>query len=195
MPGEQVLLDLNVLAGDSDYFALGAYDLAPGQDLLLYSTDHDGSEQYTMRVRDLRTGDRPRRRDPRDHLRHPRGRATTPFFYVRPDAAMRPHQVWRHERRHRRPSDDVLVYEDPDERFFVGVGLSLTEAVGAHLVRLEGDLRGAPHPGRRPHRARRASCSRASRASSTTSPTRRARRRRPLRHPHQRRRRRELQAR
>ena len=34
----------------------GAYDLAPGQDLLLYSTDHDGSERYTMRVRDLRTG-------------------------------------------------------------------------------------------------------------------------------------------
>ena len=57
MPGEQVLLDLNVLAGDSDYFSLGAYDLAPGQDLLLYSTDHDGSERYTMRIRDLRTGD------------------------------------------------------------------------------------------------------------------------------------------
>ena len=57
MPGEEVLLDLNVLAGDSDYFALGAYDLAPWQDLLLYSTDHDGSERYTMRIRDLRTGD------------------------------------------------------------------------------------------------------------------------------------------
>ena len=55
VPGEQVLLDLNALAGDSDYFALGVYDLAPGQDLLLYSTDHDGSEKYTMRVRDLRT--------------------------------------------------------------------------------------------------------------------------------------------
>src|SRR6188768_3552989 len=56
VPGEEILLDLNVLAGDSDYFALGAYDLAPSQDLLLYSTDHDGSEKYTMRVRDLRTG-------------------------------------------------------------------------------------------------------------------------------------------
>ena len=29
MPGEEITLDLNVLAGDSDYFALGAYDLAP----------------------------------------------------------------------------------------------------------------------------------------------------------------------
>src|SRR3546814_16571875 len=50
VPGEEVLLDMNVLAGESDYFAMGAYDIAPGQDLLLYSTDHDGSERSTMRV-------------------------------------------------------------------------------------------------------------------------------------------------
>ena len=120
-----MLLDLNVLAGDSDYFALGAYDLAPGQDLLLYSTDHDGSEKYTMRVRDLRTGD-----DLDDVIPETTyGSAwagDTTFFYVRPDATMRPYQVWRHEVG-TPADDDVLVYEDPDERFFVTVGLSLTE--------------------------------------------------------------------
>ena len=125
LPGEEVLLDLNVLAGDSDYFALGTYDLAPGQDLLLYSTDHDGSEKYTMRVRDLRTGD-----DLDDVIPETTyGSAwagDTTFFYVRPDASMRPFQVWRHEVG--TPADaDVLVYEDPDERFFVTVGLSLTD--------------------------------------------------------------------
>jgi oligopeptidase B len=125
MPGEEVLLDMNVLAGDSDYFAMGAYDLAPSQDLLLYSTDHDGSERYTMRVRDLRTGT-----DLDDLIPETTygsawaGDAT--FFYVRQDAAMRPHQVWRHSVG-TAPEDDVLVYEDPDERFFVTVGLSLTE--------------------------------------------------------------------
>jgi oligopeptidase B len=125
LPGEQVLLDLNVLAGDSDYFSLGAYDLAPGQDLLLYSTDHDGSEKYTMRVRDLRTG-----KDLDDVVRDTTYTSAwagdSTFFYVRPDAAMRPHQVWRHEVG-TRAEEDVLVYEDPDERFFVTVGLSLTE--------------------------------------------------------------------
>ena len=39
---------------------------------------------------------------------------------------MRPYQVWRHEVGGP-PADDVLVYEDLDERFFVSVGLSLTE--------------------------------------------------------------------
>ena len=126
VPGEEVLLDMNVLAGDSDYFGMGAYDLAPGQDLLLYSTDHDGSERYTMRVRDLRTGT-----DLADVIPETTygtawaGDAT--FFYVRQDAAMRPHQVWRHTIG-TDPAEDVLVYEDTDERFFVSVGLSLTEA-------------------------------------------------------------------
>ena len=126
IPGEQVLLDLNVLAGDGDYFALGAYDLAPSQDLLLYSTDHDGSEKYTLRVRDLRTGT-----DLDDVISETTyGSAwagDSTFFYVRPDASMRPFQVWRHEVG-TPPTGDVLVYEDLDERFFVGVGLSLTEA-------------------------------------------------------------------
>jgi len=126
VPGEEVLLDLNVLAGDSDYFALGAYDLAPSQDLLLYATDHDGSEQYTMRIRDLRTGtDLPDQIERTTYGTAWAGDDTV--FYVRPDDTMRPFQVWRHTVG-TGPTDDVLVYEDADERFFVTVGLSLTEA-------------------------------------------------------------------
>jgi oligopeptidase B len=126
MPGEEVLLDMNVLAGDSDYFGMGAYDLAPGQDLLVYSTDYDGSERFTMRIRDLRTGTDL----PEEILETSYGTAwagDSTVFYVRTDAAMRPHQVWRHTVG-TDPAEDVLVYEDPDERFFVSVGLSLTEA-------------------------------------------------------------------
>jgi oligopeptidase B len=126
MPGEEVLLDLNVLAGDSDYFGMGVYDLAPGQDLLLYSTDHDGSEKYTLRIRDLRTGLDLDEVIP-DTTYGSAWAGDTTVFYVRPDAAMRPHQVWRHTVG-TDPGEDVLVFEDPDERFFVSVGLSLTEA-------------------------------------------------------------------
>jgi oligopeptidase B len=125
VPGEEVLLDMNVLAGDSDYFGMGAYDLAPGQDLLLYSTDHDGSERYLMRVRDLRTGTDLDDEIP-DTTYGSAWAGDSTFFYVRQDAAMRPHQVWRHTVGSS-PADDVLVYEDTDERVFVTVGLSLTE--------------------------------------------------------------------
>ncbi len=126
VPGEQVLLDLNVLAGDSDYFALGAYDLAPSQDLLLYSTDHDGSERYTMRIRDLRTDTDLDDVIP-DTFYGSAWAGDTTVFYVRNDATMRPYQVWRHEVG-TPTADDALVFEEPDERYYVSVGLSLTEA-------------------------------------------------------------------
>ena len=56
-PDEQVLLDENELAGDSDYFAIGAFDVSLDHRWLAYSTDYDGSEKYTLRIRDLSTGD------------------------------------------------------------------------------------------------------------------------------------------
>ncbi|MDQ2648543.1 MAG: S9 family peptidase [Actinomycetota bacterium] len=123
--GEEVMLDLNVLAGQSDYFAIGALDLSPSQDLLVYSTDYDGSEEFELRVRDLRTGEDLADVVP-DTTYGTAWAGDRTFFYVRQDAAQRPHQVWRHELG-TPADDDVLVYEDPDERFFVSVGLSSTE--------------------------------------------------------------------
>src|SRR3981081_1299535 len=54
--GEIVLLDENQAAGDSDYFALGVFDISPDHDLLAYAVDLSGGERYTLRFRDLNTG-------------------------------------------------------------------------------------------------------------------------------------------
>src|SRR5690606_23885624 len=45
------------------------------------------------------------------------------LFYTRVDDAWRPHQVWRHELGTAADAD-VLVHDEPDERFFVGVSAS-----------------------------------------------------------------------
>ncbi len=58
-----MLLDENELAGDSPYFALGGFAITPSHDLLAYAVDFTGGERYTLRFRDLRTGEGPRRRD------------------------------------------------------------------------------------------------------------------------------------
>ena len=50
------------------------------------------------------------------------------LFYVVPDEAMRPYQVWRH-RLGTPQADDVLVLQEDDERFFLGVELSRSEEV------------------------------------------------------------------
>ncbi|MCU1387803.1 MAG: Protease [Ilumatobacteraceae bacterium] len=121
---EQTLLDENVEADGHDYFSLGAFDVSPDHRLLAWSSDVDGSERYTMRIRDLDTGT-----DLDDTLEDTTwgGCAWSAdnrhLFYVKPDDAMRPFQVWRHELGTSQDAD-VLVVEDDDERFFVSVDLS-----------------------------------------------------------------------
>ncbi|MEO1083635.1 MAG: S9 family peptidase [Acidobacteriota bacterium] len=111
------LLDLNALAGDG-YLALGACRVSPDERLLAYSVDRNGSELYELRVRDLEAGveladripDIARGGEWSDDSRY--------FFYVTRDAAHRPYRVYRH--RLGTPStEDVLIFEEPDERFFL----------------------------------------------------------------------------
>lgn len=118
---EEVILDQNALAAGSDSFALGVFDVSPDHRVLAYATDLDGDEKYALRFRDLATGE-----DLADRVEDVTyGSAWSAdgrtLFYVLPDAAMRPFQVWRHALG-TDAADDVLVHEVSDERFFVSVG-------------------------------------------------------------------------
>ena len=57
IPGEQVLLDENVEAEGHDFFSLGAASSASTAHTLAYSVDVLGDERYTLRFKDLRTGE------------------------------------------------------------------------------------------------------------------------------------------
>jgi oligopeptidase B len=145
---ETVLLDENLEAEGADFFSVGAFSVSPSGELLAWSSDDDGSERYTLRIRDLTTG-----ADREDVVLDTTwaGVAWTSdsdhVFYVKPDEQMRPFQVWRH-RLGSAQADDVLVYEDLDERFFVGVDRSRSGewilihsdskiSAEAHLVRAD----------------------------------------------------------
>ncbi len=121
---DQVLLDENTEANGHDYFSLGAFDVSLDHRLLAWSCDTDGSERYTMRIRDLATGN-----ELDDVITDTTwggcawSHDATVVFYVKPDEAMRPYQVWRH-RLGTDQSQDQLVFEDLDERYFVSVELT-----------------------------------------------------------------------
>jgi len=121
---EQVLLDENREAEGHDFFDLNTFDVSPDHALLAWSSDTDGGERYVTRVRDLVTGD-----DLADTLVNTSWAGTAwshdnqYLFYVQSDEAMRPNQVWRH-RLGTAQADDVLVFEDADERFFVTIDLT-----------------------------------------------------------------------
>ncbi|WP_433053360.1 S9 family peptidase [Dactylosporangium sp. CS-033363] len=125
LPGEEVLLDGNALAGDSDFFALGTFDLSVDGNLLAYSTDFSGDERFTLRVKDLSTGeDRP---DVIENVFYGSAWSAdgSTLFYTTVDDAWRPNRVWRHAMG--TTGDDALVFEEPDERFWVGIELTRSE--------------------------------------------------------------------
>ncbi|MSO15692.1 MAG: S9 family peptidase [Ilumatobacteraceae bacterium] len=121
---DNVLIDENIEADGHDYFSLGAFEVSNNTRLLAWSSDTDGGEYFTLHIRDTETNT-----DSLDVI------SETAFggvawstndqwlFYVTPDEQMRPWQVWRHQVG-TDVTDDVLVYEDADERFFVGVAAS-----------------------------------------------------------------------
>ena len=126
MAADTTLLDENVEADGHEYFALGAYDVSPSHQLLAYAVDFDGSEEYELRFRDLRTGaDLPERIE-RVYYGTAWAAGSDVLFYVRPDDQMRPFQIWRH-RLGTEVADDVLVLQEDDERFFVSVELTRDE--------------------------------------------------------------------
>jgi oligopeptidase B len=122
----EIVLDENDLAAGTDFFALGVFDVSPDHSTLAYATDTDGSERYRLRFRDLGRGaDLP---EIIENVQYGSAWATDnqTFFYVRPDEATRPYQVWRHVLG-TDPGTDVLVFEEPDERFFVSTGLTRSQ--------------------------------------------------------------------
>ncbi|MFI5502926.1 S9 family peptidase [Nocardia asteroides] len=124
--GEEVLLDSNVLAEGLDFFALGAFSLSHDGTRLAYSVDSTGDERYTLRIKDLSTGDLLP-----DEVVGAAPGATwsldgTHIFYQTVDESWRPDTVWRH--RVGTGSDaDVTVFHEPDERYWVSVGATRSE--------------------------------------------------------------------
>ncbi|MBB5829477.1 S9 family peptidase [Micromonospora carbonacea] len=126
LDGEEVLLDGNLLAEGHDFFSLGAFDVSPDGRWLAYSTDFSGDERFTLRVKDLGTGEVLADEVPGTFYGTAWSADASVLFYVTVDDAWRPHRVWRH--RIGTPStEDVVVYQEDDERFWVGVELTRSE--------------------------------------------------------------------
>jgi oligopeptidase B len=126
LDGEQVLLDGNELAGDSPFFSMGAFDVSPDGRLLAYSTDLSGDERFTMRFKDLQTGETAPDEIPDTFYGSAWSADASALFYITVDDAWRPYRVWRHLIG-TPAADDVIVFEETDEKFNVGVGLARSQ--------------------------------------------------------------------
>jgi oligopeptidase B len=120
---EEVLLDVNELAKGLKF--LSAFPLGTSDDhnLLAYMTDTTGFREYYLSIKDLRTG-----KLIEDKLAKIAGFTWSAdnktIFYVTEDAAKRAHKLFRHTLGEPKEKD-VLVYEEKDELYRLGVGRTL----------------------------------------------------------------------
>jgi oligopeptidase B len=126
IPDEQVLLDENIEADGHDFFSLGASGVSLDGNILAYSVDVVGDERYTLRFKDLRTGELYS-----DEIVGIGGGVTwaadnRTVYYTTVDDAWRPDTVWRHHLGSGAP--DEAVYHEPDERFWLAVGRTRSNA-------------------------------------------------------------------
>jgi oligopeptidase B len=114
---EEVLLDVNELAKGQKFMSLGEYGVSDDGNLLSYTTDNTGFRQYTLAVKDLRTG-----KLLPDHAERVGSVAwandnKTIFYSVEDETTKRQYQVYRHIVG--TAGSDKLAYEEKDEKFDV----------------------------------------------------------------------------
>ena len=124
-PGEnaQTLLDEPALARGHSYFRLGALAVSNGGRLLAYSADTNGSERYTLRIKDLDSGELLGEQIDNTIGSPVWAADDTALLYVVVDENWRPYQVRRHLPGQPVASDTV-VYEESDPGFFVRLSRS-----------------------------------------------------------------------
>src|SRR5579875_96415 len=118
---EEAILDGNVLARGQAFFAVGDMDITDDGRWLAYTTDTRGFRQYTLHIKDLTTGETLAGGVERAGSVVWAADNRTLFYTVEDEQHKRQYQLWRHTLGTDH-AQDVLVYQDDDERFNLAAG-------------------------------------------------------------------------
>ena len=118
---EEVILDGNALAEGHAFMAIGDTNVTDDGRWLAYSVDHTGFRQYTLHIKDLTSGEVLEGTVERVGSIVWAADNKTLLYTVEDEEQKRQYQLWRHELGTAH-SADVLVFEEPDERFNLGAG-------------------------------------------------------------------------
>jgi oligopeptidase B len=121
---ESILLDVNQLAEGEAFMSLGATSITDDGNWLVYTTDNTGFRQYTLHVKNLLTGETMQTLAVRIGSAVWAEDNRTLFYSVEDEETKRPYQIFRRVLNQNGSgfSQAELAWEEPDERFNVGVG-------------------------------------------------------------------------
>ena len=119
--GKQVILNVNELAKNHDYFAVTGLAVSPNGNLLAYGEDTVSRRIYTIKVKDLTTG-----KMLTESLEGTEGDVVwandnKTFYYIKKDLqTLLGYQVYRHTLGTPQ-ADDELVYEEKNTSYYTGI--------------------------------------------------------------------------
>lgn len=124
---EEILIDQNQLAEGYEYFDVGTLAVSPDSQILAYSIDTCGSEEYTLFFLDLTTRILYPEEIPKTSPSLAWANDSKTVFYTTVDETTRPDRLWRHHLG-QDPDGDRLIYREKDEAYFLGVGKTRSDA-------------------------------------------------------------------
>ncbi len=118
---EQVLLDVNAMAEGKEYFSVGVYETSPDNRILAWADDSVGRRQYTIRFRNLETGEVYPEAITGLSADMVWADDNRTLFYVENDPeTLLTVRVKKHVLG-TPVADDVVVYEEEDDSFYMGL--------------------------------------------------------------------------
>jgi len=117
---EEIMLNVNELAKDFDYYAVGGTSVSTNNQLLAFGEDTVSRRIYTLRFKNLATGEYLT-----DRIENTTGSAiwandNKTIFYTRKDESLRPFKIFKHKLG-TPASEDVEIYHEADETFRTGI--------------------------------------------------------------------------
>lgn len=123
---EEILIDENILAEGKEFFDLGDLDISTNEQLMAYTTDENGSERYTLHVKNLATGELFENivGDIYEEIEWANDNQTI-YYVTREEGTDRPFKLFRKQLG--QVGESELVFHEKDEGFFLSLGKTKDE--------------------------------------------------------------------
>jgi oligopeptidase B len=120
---EELLLDINALSLNKSSFAMGDISLSNNQMMIAYSYDNDGSERYSVKVRNIKN-----KQDTNDIIKETIGniiwnKTNDGFYYISVNENWRSDKVFFHKLGTKQDQDE-LIYHELDSGFHLNINNS-----------------------------------------------------------------------
>lgn len=123
---EEILLDVNKMSEGYPYYHVGDFAVSPDNKIITFSVDTVGRRIYEIRFKNLETGENLTELISETDGDMEWAADNKTVFYIKKDEeTLREFQLWKHKFSEHK--DDVLVYEEADETFYISVSKSKSD--------------------------------------------------------------------